>query len=868
MRIKILLMSFVAILIFLITSCDTSQPKICYGEPASEDAYYKTQVIGSDEAIMVNGRRITPYHEDGAVLTQGIGVYPTGAAISPNGKIIAVSNNGIGDFFFFRDKVPGVDPQKAGYYFQNKYQSITFVDMAQKKVIYKLPVESLFIGIVFSPDGKYLYAAGGGRDVVRVIKILSYPGNKTGFAVEVTNPISVPYYPTGLAISKDGKRLYVTQLQHHNLSIVNVDHSSSQYGKIVTTYTTQSYPYAITLTSDEKYAFVTNWGGNSVTVIDLIKGEVITNIPVGKNPEGMAIYNGRLFVANSLDDTISVINISTLQLEKQISLLSSPQDRIGITPVDIKVDPTRGYLYVVCAGDNKVDVLDLNSYEKIGSIPAGYYPSEIVLTKDGSFAAVVNSKGKIRKDAFTDLFTEEEVREITTATTGTNYSFNGKNCEVLYGTMLVCNNMGFVNVAYIIQGMVNIFSVPDRNKLKELAEIVKENNDMTRRFYKTDNCDVWENPIPKKAGGYSPIKHVVYIVRENKTYDVDLGDLNTGDGAPELALFGEKVTPNLHALAREFTNFDNFYSEPEQSLQGHIWIAGGWSTDFDEKNWMAMWGRQKEHQVFLPVMQPVTKPHFGSLFEYLKSKGVYFRIYGEVTGVLDQVSKELYDNFDWKYPSWSLHIKDTDKAKEFIRELQDGIFPSFVYIWLPDDHTYGATPGKPDPVWMISNNDEATGMIVEAISHSSFWESTLIFIFEDDPQSSPDHVDAHRSLLLAVSPYVKHNYVSHVHYSIPSIHHTTELILGIPPMSRYDQLAAPMYDAFTMNANLTPYNHLPSQIPFSLVPEDAPGSEESKKLNFDLPDQAPGLGRILWEYVKGSEDASPPIGKIDDDDDK
>ncbi len=831
---------------FSIVSCNLQEDNFCKGEPVTDEAFYKTEIVDPAKkiAVMVNGRKITPYHEDGAILTAGLGVYPIGAAISPNDRIVAVSNNGIKDVFFLRDKVPGVEESKAEFYYNKKYQSITFIDMKEKKVIYKLPLQSLFIGIVFSPDGRYLYAAGGGRDVVRVVRIKNYPDEGTGFAVEVSAPIPVPHYPTGLAISKDGKRLYVTQLQHHNLSVVNVDHSSPDYGEIITTYTTQSYPYAVILSDDEKYAYVTNWGGNSVTVINLEYGKAVTNIPVGKNPEGMVIYDGKLFVANSGDDTITVIDLSTLEIEKVISLLSSPQDRIGITPVDLKVDPERKYLYVVCAGDNKVDVFDIETYQKIGSIPVGYYPSEIEITHDGSYAAVVNSKGKMRKDAFYNV----------------EYDENGKFKKDSEG------NVEFVHIASLIQGMVNIFKVPDREKLKELEEVVEKNNSTAKRFYSDRGCDVWDNPIPYKPGGYSPIKHVVYIVRENKTYDVDLGDLGTGDGAPELALFGEKVTPNLHALAREFANFDNFYSEPEQSVQGHIWIAGGWSTDFDEKVWMAMWGREEEHQVFLPVMQPASKPLTGSLFEYFYSQGVDFRIYGEVTGVLDNASQKFYDHIDWKYPSWSLHINDTDKAKEFIRELQEGIFPSFVYIWLPNDHTYGATPGRPDPVWMISNNDEATGMIVEAISHSKFWDSTLIFIFEDDPQSSPDHVDAHRSILVAVSPFVKHGYVSHVHYSIPSIHHTTELILGIPPMSRYDQLAAPLYDAFTMKADYSTYTHIPSQIPFSIVPEGAPGSEESKKMNFDKPDQAPGLGKVLWKYVKGEEPFPSHIATMDEED--
>ena len=810
--------------------CDLSSQsgKICNGDPITEEAYYKSVRQGDDTAIITNGRKITPYYSGGGLVYKGVGVFPIGADISSNGEIMAISNNGITDVYFKRDVIAGVDADDMEKYYDEDYQSVTIIDMNKKEAIYKIPLKSLFVGIGFSPDSKRLYAAGGGGDVIRVIDILSYPSSATGFSVAVSDSIPIPYYPTGLAISKDSKKLFVTQLQHHNLSIVDVDKNSNTYGKIITTFVTESYPYGVLLSEDETEAYVSNWGGNSVTVIDLKNSKVIKSIEVGKNPEGLAIYDNKLFVSNSGDDNLSVIDLDTYDVSL-ISLKDSDSSPIGITPTDIKIDKDNKLLYVVCAGDNKLDVIDLTTLKITGSIPAGFYPTEVEVDNKLNLIAVVNSKGKLRKDSFANPDDE--------------------------------------HIANIGQGLINIFTPPSTDELETLTKKTKLNNSTTKRFYSSEGCSVWNNPIPKQLGDVSPIKHVVYIVRENKTYDVDLGDLETGNGAPELALFGEDVTPNLHALARQFTNFDNYYSEPEQSVQGHIWIGGGWSTDFDEKIWLAMWGRPDEHQVFLPVMQQASKPNNGSLFEYFYNQGLDFRIYGEYTGTLDNYSKIYYDKLDWKYPAWSLHVNDTDKAKEFIREMNSGIFPSFIYLWVPNDHTYGATPGRPDPTWMVGNNDEGTGMIIDAISKSRYWGSTVIFVFEDDPQSTPDHIDAHRSILVAAGPYVKRNYTSHVHYSIPSIHHTTELILGIPPMSRYDELAAPLYDAFTANYNPAGYNHIKSSIPFSVVPEGANGSVESLNMNFDEPDQSPGLGKVLWKYIKGDEPFPSHIAYMDDDDD-
>jgi hypothetical protein len=465
--------------------------------------------------------------------------------------------------------------------------------------------------------------------------------------------------------------------------------------------------------------------------------------------------------------------------------------------------------------------------------PVGYIPSSVRVSPDGNYLYVTNMKGEVSGPNLTTEF-----------------------------------------IGGLIRSTVSMLSTPTDDKLKELTQKVKDNNNAAVNYY-TKMCDLTSNPIPTMEGDRSsPIKHVIYVVRENKTYDALLGDMG-GDtnGDSSLTLFGEKCTPskdknctpNLHALAREFVSFDNFYNEAEQSLQGHMWIAGGMINDFSERMWMGMWCRGKEAQLILPSVEPASKTESGTVFDHLYNNGVDFRIYGEVTGVLGDIVGKYREQINLKFPSGAnMEIKDVDRAKEFIREMNAGIFPAFIYIWLPDDHTYGTGSGKPKPESMVAENDEATGLLVDAVSKSPHWKDTAVFIFEDDPQSTPDHVDAHRTILVIASPWVKKGYTSHVHHSLPSIHRTMTLLLGVPPMTRYEKLSAPFYDAFTDSPNYATYTYRKSEIKYEYNPEGAPMQAESNKLDFSDVDKAPGLGKILWNYMKGP-DVPFPAQLADDD---
>ncbi|HDH96914.1 MAG TPA: hypothetical protein ENF73_04200 [Proteobacteria bacterium] len=374
-----------------------------------------------------------------------------------------------------------------------------------------------------------------------------------------------------------------------------------------------------------------------------------------------------------------------------------------------------------------------------------------------------------------------------------------------------------------------------------------ENEKRATRFYEqlASGCIF---PVPFERGEPSKvIKHVVYIMKENKTFDQILGDLE-GDVEtdPDLVIFGEDITPNAHALARQFTLCDNFYSKAEVSVQGHMWGTAANCNDYVEKTFL--------HRKRPPAagVEHAAKPEFGFIFHHLYRNNIPFRVYGQIVGIAGDL--DIFAPFiDFKYGFWNLSVPDVVKAQEFIRELNAGIFPNFVYILLPNDHTEGSKPGAPTPRYMVADNDAALGMIVEAISKSPYWKETAIFVTEDDPQSGADHIDAHRTLMLVISPWAKRGYVSHVLYSMDSMWMTIELILGVGPMSKYDRYTAPMYDCFTTKPDFSTYKAIPNPLPYEENTGKEPFAEYCAGLDFDAPDQVPNMGEILWAIYRPGE---------------
>lgn len=784
-----------------------------------------------------NGRWVTPLGTTAKLHTFSMRV-----AAHPGGRYYAVNNVGHGDFKSNFQSVSIVDGETGV-----PVTTVTHAKCPDAAPCDALPVEQLFGDVLFSADGTRLYAAGGGANVVHVIKTdpVTMP--------TVVATIAVPNYPTGLALLPGGEELLVTNFHKHGLTRVRLSD-----GKILKTYTVQVYPYGVT--TDGKSAYVSNLGANSVSKVDLASGKTV-NLLVGVNPEGVALTrDGKtLYVTNSDSDTISVIAAASFTTDATIDLhdFEAKRTATGMSPVDAQLSQDGKRLYVALAGDNAVAVLSVPGHALLGKIPTPWYPTTVAERAGGGQLAVVAAKG-------------------FGAGSNDPRKFGGDNPYV------------DEFVGRLQKGTITVFDTPTDAQLGELRTAVDRNNQVTRLMFKTDKtvCSRVKGPVPLEPGQPSPIKHVVYIVRENKTYDSNLGDYagtaNKANGDPSLAIWGKKVTPNGHLIAQRFANHDNYYSEPEQSVQGHVWAANGYSNDFSEKVWLAMWANRHD-SLFLPAIEPASRGGNGGFILNLIKAGKKVRIYGEVTGLADQMTDELRNMYNWKYPAWSLHIRDRDKAKIFIDDLDKGIFPEFVYIWLPNDHTSGCAVGNAYPVSEIADNDEGTGMIIDAISKSRFWKDTAVFVFEDDPQSAPDHVDGHRSILLAASPYAKRGWTSKVQVSFPSIHRTTSLILGVPPSSRYEELATPLYDAFQETPDMEPFNYqpLPDNMYRKVEESDPPevsiggvnykncreiGAKFLKPNSLDMEDQIPGLGRILWYHVRG-ESPYPEALVADEDDD-
>ncbi len=394
------------------------------------------------------------------------------------------------------------------------------------------------------------------------------------------------------------------------------------------------------------------------------------------------------------------------------------------------------------------------------------------------------------------------------------------------------------------------------------------------------------SPIPQEVGAPSPIKHLFYVIRENRTYDQVLGDMERGNGDPELAIFGERVTPNAHALAREFGLFDNFYVDAEVSYDGHAWSTGAYATDVIEKLWPTNYAKRGFLYLSEGGYKPrnaygnISAPTNGYIWDACIRKGLGVRSYGEFaewgpgteqdrrSGRVNAVPgvPGLEGRISLTYPPFDLSIPDNRRVDDWLRDFEwyesDGTLPALSIIRLGGDHTNGTRPDAPTPRAMVAENDLALGRLVEAISHSRYWPESAIFVVEDDAQNGPDHIDAHRSVVLVVSPYSRRGATDSTLYTTSGVLRTMELVLGLPPLSQYDAAAAPMYGAFQPAASPAPFVHLDARIPTDeMNGPNAWGAQASLGMNLEEADRAPEreLNEIVWRSVRGPDSPMPAI---------
>ena len=682
-------------------------------------------------------------------------------------------------------------------------------------------------------------------------------------------------YPGGFAIDEKKGVIYVALNRNNTIGIVNLN-----TGKLEEQIPVGIAPYSVVIRKDK--AYITNWGGRhpnstdmtapssgsmvvidkktgiassgTVSVMNLADHSIVTEIAVHLHPCGMVLSpdSSLLYVANANSDLVSVIDT---KLDKVIKTISSkPMEELpfGSAPNDVVVAPDGKTLYIADGGDNLLAVIDLKNNKLKGLIPTGWYPSAVILSRNGSKLFVANMKG--------------------VGSLQPGLRRNGHNSQDQMGS-------------------VSFIDVPCPDSLENFTLKAAANMRLPKINQSLNLERVKERmvPVPTQPGEKSFIKHVLYIIKENRTYDQVFGDMPQGNGDSTLCMFGRYVTPNHHKLAEEFVLLDNTYCNGVKSAEGHQWTSQGYVTDYLEKAFPGFirgypWNGN----------DPIVYASSGFIWDFVLKAGLSFRDYGEY--VNDEVTPanstwtDIYNDYisgshkikikatatvhtiaNYICPTYTgspREINDQYKADEFIKELHNyektDSFPNFMMMSLPNNHTSGTQEGFPIPTAMVADNDLALGRIVEAISKSKFWKETAIFVVEDDPQNGLDHVDGHRTIAFCISPYTKRRAVVSTHYNQNSILRTIELILGLPPMSQFDLIAQPMSDCFNEKPDLTPYTALTNNIPLNVMNSKlssisgkqlywAKRSMELKlSYNDDLDEEEEVLlNKILWHSVKG-----------------
>jgi len=709
-------------------------------------------------------------------------------------------------------------------------------------------------------------------------------------------------YPGGIAIDSAKQLLYVTLNRTNTLGIVNLNTN-----EIEAQIPVGIAPYTVKLVGNK--AYVTNWGGRkprpedatgptsgseavvdpetgiassgTVSVIDLSTRQVITEIEVGLHPAGMTVSpdQSRLFVANANSDFVSVINTESDQVERQLSTKPMDQLPLGSAPNALTISPDGKNLYVANGGNNALAVIDLVAGKVTGLIPTGWYPGAVILNEEGDKIYVANIKG-----VGGDHHGSEDIRKNI-------WQYARKDTSDI-------PEKGMNSHEHL--GSVSIINVPDGQTLEQYTIKAAVNMQLPKINQSLNLEHVEEKvvPVPTKPGEKSLFKHVLYIIKENRTYDQIFGDLPQGNGDPELCFYGREVTPNHHKLAEEFVLLDNTYCNGVLSADGHQWTDEGNVTDYLEKSFGGF-----ERSYPYDGDDALAYAASGFIWDYVLQANLTFRNYGEFVGAKIEPSSSTWNDNYSDYVNGTNNIKiqaipqlhtlepftcptyigfpgkvqDVYRAGEFIKELKNyeetGELPNFMIMLLPNDHTVGTREGFPTPRATVADNDLALGRIVEAVSNSKFWKETAIFVIEDDPQAGLDHVDGRRTIAFCISPYTKRGEVISTHYNQNSILRTIELILGLPPMNQFDMAATVMTDCFTDKPDFTPYTALENQIPLDeMNPAISTLNESSKQyfyakksmeMNLDEIDKADeGLfNLILWHDVKGYEVPYPILAR-------
>jgi DNA-binding beta-propeller fold protein YncE len=868
--------------------------------------------------------------------------FPATMALSPNGHYAALLNDGY-----------GTQETLA-------HQSISVLDLKSNRIVEypdaRLSDEahqSYFLGLAFSSDGKHLYASvgsltdptgaktgdtGNGIAVYRFLEGKVAPerfvpialqplstGKKVAVGLKAPPHAAIPY-PAGLAVIADAGRDKLLVANNLSDNAVLLDPAT---GKVLQTFdlsarslVPSSFPYTCVATRDGRRAWCSLWNDSAVAELDLTSGKVARRIKLnepedplapGSHPTVMLLSPDEktLFVSLSNSDLVAAISTASSQLSRFFSTTAPAQKYAGSYPTALAQSSDHRYLFVADSSMDAVAVFDLSqpiatsnvqiSQEALGFIPTDWYPSALAIQGDDLLVATAKGEGaRANKDMG-------------------RTSNETKHRDHPYIPTLLRGSIARLNIPSTLE------------KLPQLTQMVERDN-----LFHND---------PEKitfAGGHNPIKHVIYVIKENRTYDQILGDLKVGDGDSSLTMYGADITPNEHKLALQFGVLDNFYDSGEVSGDGHLWSTAGITSDYNEKTWqIAYRGKERTYdfqgqvaeEYPLEHNQPdVDDPSTGFLWDNLARNHLTYRDYGEYVNAewcnerrkvaspkqgtpsgqqalcprtefhqgdalppnvgdphagtspwpwavplfsgVKPTKAVLRDHFDPLYPDFNTDYPDQLRADEFLNEFGAYVrardahegpefeLPSFVLLYLPDDHTGGTRPNLPRPAASVADNDLALGRVVDAVSHSAYWDDTAVLVLEDDAQDGADHVDAHRSIAFVVSKYspgsAAQPYVEHHFYTTVNLIHTMEMLLGLPPMNQNDAYAPVMGQMFSGSgdqpAYKADYRNLKNGLIYETNKREAPGAKISSKMDFSRPDAAGAarLNQVLWRDQKGS----------------
>jgi YVTN family beta-propeller protein len=764
------------------------------------------------QVLLPNGWKLSP-----AGTALPLGDLPLNMQLSTSGKLLAVTNNG------------------------QSTQSVQLIDPKNEKLLDEKIIKKSWYGLAFSHDEKMLYVSGGNDN-----RILAYhiADNKIGDADTIK--LASASWPknkvctTGIAVNKSDTRLYTVTKEDSALYVVDLKTS-----KIVKQVKLPAEAYSCILSPDDKNLYISIWGGQKVVIYNTASQNIIKTIKTGSHPNELLLNKKGtyLFVANANDNSVSIINTITEKTVETVSTALYPTRLTGSTTNGLALSPDEKTLYIANADNNCLAVFDISkpgSSRSMGFIPVGWYPTNVKTL--GNKILVSNGKG------FTSMANPGGPQPVKKAD-NSGYQKGAVNSREQY-------------IGGLFKGTLSFIKAPQEAQLKVYTKQVYANTLFNNK--KTTLADGLEgNPIPRKKGQVSPIKHVFYIIKENRTYDQVLGDMPQGNGDTSLCIFGQHVTPNHHAIANEFVLLDNFYVDAEVSADGHNWSTAAYATDFIEKTWPTSYGGRGGNYDSEGTRK-AGDPRDGYIWDYCKRAGVSYRTYGEFADDYKPNIKVLEGHYCVKSPSFDLNIKDVKReeiwAHDFDSLLAINAVPQLNTIRISNDHTSGQHKGAISPIAAVGDNDLAIGMFLQHLSKSSIWKESVVFILEDDAQNGPDHIDAHRSPVFVAGGYVKRNAVIHDMYSTSGVLRTIELILGLPPMSQYDAAAMPLYDCFTNKPDLTSYSAKPAQV--NLEQRNVADNESSRRsqfFNLVQEDKVPDLdlNEVIWKYVKGENSVMP-----------